>query len=229
MVINQIHAIGDLIFLEPMYRHFWNRDGVKPIVPVRDHLIWLAQYIESADFRPLSFMTGIDLESLNVTEEYLPVRWANQIVRGYDRNDHHDFENMMLDKYALAGMKETDWTDIRLKFNEAKAEKLFQYLKPSRPYAVINTHCQAGQIASPKTDPHLQRIYMHQVPGFTLIDWYKVLADAEEFHSVSTSTFFLLEAMVRLPKKIVIYPRPNEDGLRGISKLKPTFKYDRGN
>jgi hypothetical protein len=69
---------------------------------------------------------------------------------------------------------------------------------------------------------------MRDIPGFTLIDWFNVILNAKEFHTVSTSTFYLLQAIANkyhLDIDIYVYPRPNEDGLRGIEKLNTTYKF----
>lgn len=233
MVINQVHSIGDIIFLEPMFRHFWNQNGVKPIVPLRDHLLWIQKYIESADFVPESTFIWPYENQLEVHADYLPLRWANQIFRGYDQNDHHDFENMMADKYLLAGLDPQMWKQINLQLPFKKSEKLLALLgmmnhkSMVQKYVLVNENSQAGNITiNPETD--LPVIRMRDTMGFTLMDWFLVIQMAEENHHVSTSTFYLMQAIANhyhFESKVVIYPRPNSDGLRGISKLTPTFNF----
>lgn len=234
MVINQFHAIGDIIFLEPMFRRFSELMGMKPIVPIRDHLMWLQEYIHSADFVPMSKF-ALDYDSMATNNpDYFPARFANQVLRKLKPDDHHDFENMMLDKYRLACMPEDLWKTIDLKFNDWKCMELMEHLGlydgntgDLVKYILVNENCQAGTIKiDPKTD--FKVIKMGEIPGFTLIDWAFVMLNAEENHHVSTSTFFILQALdnkFKLQNPVYIYPRPNIDGLRGISQLKPTFNY----
>lgn len=226
MIINQLHSIGDLIFLEPLYRYFWKERGEKPIVPVRNHLMWLSQYIESADFRPMSEFI-IDYESTKISDDYLPLRWANQILRGYDKNDHHDFENMMLDKYRLAGLDTELWKQIKLFFDPKKATQLMADLglNDRSTYFLVNEYSQAGKIKIEIDNDLIQRIDMREIPGYTLCDWFFVMFFANEIHTVSTSIIFMLQAIEHLKAHVFIYPRPNEDGLRGISQLHPSFNY----
>jgi hypothetical protein len=228
MVINQFHSIGDILFIEPICRKFWIKNNKKPILPVRDHLMWLSNYIESAQFVPMS-QFELDYDSIEKDNmDYLPLRFANQIIRGLDKDDHSDYSNAMLDKYILAGLEEKEWRDINIIFNPIKGIELFRKLKldSGNEYILVNENSQAGKInIVPKSD--LRIIYMDETPGFTLIDWYVVILNAKENHHISTSTFFLMQAIANkfhFNSEVFIYPRPNEDGLQGISKLIPSYK-----
>jgi hypothetical protein len=229
MVINQFHSIGDILFIEPICRHFWNKNGEKPILPVRDHLIWMANYIESAEFVPMS-KTVMDYDSLETSNpDYLPLRFANQIIRGLKPDDHSDYSNAMPDKYKLVGLELDNWKTLQFQFYPDRSALLFAHLNLSsnEDYVFVNEHSQAGKITiNPKTNMRIVR--METIPGFTVLDWTGVMLCAKEHHHISTSTFYMLEAMKGLHDAnipIFIYPRPNDDGLKGISKLNPSFKY----
>lgn len=261
MVINQFHAIGDLLFCEPIFRYYWKKNGVKPIVPVRDHLMWLSDAIESADFRPMSKFE-LDYDSMEINNpDYLPLRFANQILRGLDANDHSDFENCMLDKYLLVAFLESNnasikyleqfplkeqmvrsaentvrfnlsdlalpkWTDIKLKFDWSRGQhlsELHKVLFMNNRYTLINNYSQAGELDI-KSSSGLLIHFMTEVPGYSVLDWCSMIVNAADFHSVSTSTFFAMQALCNelgsseIPD-LYIYPRPNEDGLRGVKNL----------
>lgn len=227
MEINLLHAIGDILFCEPIFRHYWEKEGVKPTVMIRDHLMYLQEYIDSAHFVPESTWSG-SIDDMEMRPGYLPLRFANQVYRGYQPHDHHDFENMMLDKYRLAGLDPEMWKTLKINFNRKKANDLVQTLNLSlwKSYAVINNNSQAGEIKISEPPKDLDIIRMREVPGFTVLDWFSVLMCAEENHHVSTSTFFIMQAIENsfgLKGPVYVYPRPNEDGLRGISQLQPTF------
>ena len=226
MVINQFQSIGDILFLQPMFRHFRDRDGIKPIVPVRDHLMWLEKYIEDARFVPMSKFT-LDYESRETSNpEYLPLRFANQIVRGLASDDHSDFENAMNDKYVLAGLNPEMWKTISLQFLPERCTALFEALElsPLERFILVNENSQAGHV---QIDPLslIRIVKMTEIPGFHVLDWCMVMKLAEQNHHVSTCTFYMLQALGALNGKVFLYPRPNEDGLRGISKLNPSFQY----
>lgn len=227
MIINQPFGIGDILFLEPLYRHYWRKNGTKPIVPVRDHFMVLSEYIESAQLVPMS-KYPMDYESMRMDDpEYLPLRFANQIFRGYGPHDHHDFENMMEDKYRLVGLDPDLWQTIDLKFNEYRATQLLDDLMGERwdDYVLINESSGAGATKI-EVESQWPVFRMNERPGFTVIDWAFVMLHAVENHHVSTSTFYILQALrnkYNIESKVFLYPRPNIDGLRGISRLKTTY------
>lgn len=229
MVINQFHAHGDILFCEPIFRHYWNKNGERPIVPLRDHLMWFADYIDSAQFVPMSKFE-LDYDSMEVgNPDYLPLRFANQIMRGLAPDDHTDYSNTMPDKYKLAGIPLERWKELRYEFHPEKSKALFALLNLSSDddYIFVNENSQAGNISiNPNTDMRI--IKMQQIPGYNLLDWTAIMLCAKEHHHISTSTFFMLEAMKGLHEEktpIYLYPRPNDDGLKGISKLNPSFQY----
>ncbi len=232
-IVNQIHSIGDIMFLEPLFRRLWEKDGEKPIVPLRDHLMWLAGHIESADFRKLSTFNWKPYyeNEMMVYSDYLPTRWANQILRALSPDDHHDFENCMLDKYRLASLDPMMWKTLQLTFNPKKATELMVRLnlRDTDEYLVYNQYSQAGEISIDAFLPGRwfgkKTVKMQTIPGYNLMDWYFVLKFATEIHTISTSTFYMMQAMGDLQAKIFIYPRPGPDGLRGISQLNPSFTY----
>ena len=229
---------GDILFCEPIFRHFWKLDGIKPTVIIHPHQMWIQEYIESANFTsecPKEFVTG----SLHHSDTMINLRYANQIYRGYEPHDHHDLESMMLDKYRLLGLSEDLWKTIDVKLIYDRAAKLCGIVGDSvgtglsptlicRYYHFHNSNSQAGKITLPFTNETTGRVCdMKEISGFSLIDWWMLIYHAAENHHVSTSTFFLMQAIKnKYPdwnNPCYIYPRPNEDGLRGISQLHPDF------
>ena len=232
MIINQPAAIGDILFLEPYYRHILKTTGKKAHLPVRDHLMFLSRYINTVEMFPLSKVdpASFDMDSTRTDDPaFISMRFANTIVRGLDKWDYSDYANTMPDKYLLARLDPDIWSTLDIQFNESKSMELLDLLVGEQwdDYVLVNEHCQAGKILiTPKTD--LRVIRMHERPGFTVLDWAFVMLHAVENHHVSTCTFYILQAIKNkydLKGKVFMYPRPNADGLLGISKLKPTFEY----
>jgi hypothetical protein len=228
MVINQFHSIGDILFIEPILRHYWKLNGDKPILPVRDHLMYLQNYIESARLVPMSQFV-LDYESMETTNpDYLPLRFANQILRNKDKDDHSDYKNCMPDKYNLCGLNPDMWMNLDVKFNEGKGNALFNQLglKDGEEYILVNEHSQAGRVEI-KLNPNCRVLYMESIPGYSVIDWWYVILNAKENHHVSTCTFYLFQAIANkfnFKSKVFIYPRPDESGIKGVLKLNTGFK-----
>ena len=227
MVINQFASHGDILFIEPICRRIWENTGEKPILPVRDHLMWFEHYIDSARFVPMSEFS-LDYDSMAMDNpDYLPLRFANQIVRKLACDDHTDYANMMPDKYLLSGLPVDLWKNIRINRNPERENDLFKALNlsPKDQYILINENSQAGKISIiPKRMATDKVIRMSVIEGFTLLDWLGIIEHARENHHVSTSTFFLME-FLKVEMPVFMYPRPNNDGLQGISRLNSSFSY----
>lgn len=251
MIINQPFGIGDILFIEPLCRHLkaqaGNRLSDRPLVPVRDHLSHLSVYLdESMNIVNMSSVQGppinFNMDNAMKGNSYLPLRFANQIYRGYQLHDHHDMENMMMDKYRLAGIDPALWRSIKVSFGEEKAIALYKMMLkehnvfPGTDYVIYNEYSGIGNI---NIDPFptatcngMPIIRMKPVAGFSVIDWYYLILKARINHHVSTSTFFLMQAIANqfpefIDKPKYIYARPNGavDGLRGVARLVPTFEY----
>lgn len=227
--INMVSGIGDLLFCEPIFRYYWQKDGIKPIVVIHSHMMWIKDYIDSSEFTsdcPKQFETG----SLFHNERMINLRYANQIYRGLAPDDHSDLENMMLDKYRLLGLSEELWKGLDILFDNKRAKELYciydHEIKYTHKYNLINEFSMAGKIdINPENNYGI--ISMYEKRPFNVVDWFQLISLAKENHHVSTSTFFLMQAIKnKFPDwnaPCYIYPRPNEDGLRGISQLKPDF------
>ncbi|HXP49875.1 MAG TPA: hypothetical protein VN922_07980 [Bacteroidia bacterium] len=229
MLINCVGGIGDVLYCEPIYRHFFKKEGVKPIVIIHDHQMFLQDYIDSAEFRCAS--KYLDYKNNPMPNaNYLPLRYANQVYRDLNIHDHSDFENCMPDKYLLAGLDPELWLTLDIKFNSNKgASLLTEYKILDNPKFIIkNEYSQAGKIdIKLMNDMNYDIIEMQSLPGYSVIDWFSMILCCQYYCTVSTSTFFILQAIKNkyptFNQMCYIYARPNEDGLRGISKLKPTF------
>lgn len=222
-IINNIAGHGDVMFCEPIYKYFWQRDGIKPTVIIHDHQMFFKDYIESANFIPASQMPQLR-DDANMREGYVPLRWASQIHKGYALDYHDDFENVMLDKYRLLGLSEDLWKTLNVKLNSAFQNE--DFIKNINKSFIFNSHCEIGTINIP-FPTEIGCVLMRKTKGYNLIDWWLPIFLAKENHHVSTSTFYLMQAIKnKFPEwnaPCYIYPRPNSDGLRGISQLKPDF------
>jgi len=214
--INQPAGIGDIMFLEPILRMLSHRHSVT--MPVVDSFAWIEKHIPYVNFIP--YRCQFDNHVQKFTDTYCPFRFASPIHRGYDLNDYSDYENCMLDKYRVMNLPQQMWLDMQLLRDYSNENKLFELLGSPVDFILVNENSRAGE-QKIKIDTDLEIIHMRPIHGFSVVDWCLMMERAKENHHVSTSTFYLLNM---LDIDAVIYPRPDEDGLRGISQLLPMTK-----
>ncbi len=221
-VFNQYFGLGDILFCEPIARHFYNEGKNQIFWPIMDRFMWLTHYIKYIDFVPSS-SCPIDYESLhlgltNTDVYFVPLRFANPIVRKlkpYEEEPYH----MMLDKYRMLGLPEDMWKTLKWERNLKKENKLYNLLVKDKNYILINSKWSNGKVPI-ETDSTFQIINMNILDGFTLFDWAKIIENASEIHTVATSNLFLLETLNLKANKVNIYPRkPRENNFDGISEF----------
>jgi hypothetical protein len=210
--INQHAGLGDILFLEPILRKLAKNNEV--IMPVVEPWLW-QKHIPYVNFTNFTFQ--FDGREQKFTSDYYPFRYANPIYRGYDLNDWHDFENCMLDKYRVLELPLDMWLGLSVVRDYENEARLIKLLNLPEKFILVNEYSRVG-VTHIKLEGNTPIIYMRPVEGFSVIDWCGVMELAVENHHVSTSTFYLLH-MLGLDAKI--YPRPDGDGLKGISQLLP--------
>jgi hypothetical protein len=58
---------------------------------------------------------------------------------------------------------------------------------------------------------------MNKISGFTMLDWSKIIENADQIYTVSTSNLFLIETLPIKASNVVLYPRlPRENNFDGI-------------
>jgi hypothetical protein len=222
-VFNQFQGLGDILFCEPISRHFYD-DGKNEIFwPINDEFMWLTDYIKYINFAPKS-SHNMNYESLHLgltgdNEYFVPLRFANPIVRKLQPHDYSDQYHTMLDKYRMLGLSEDMWKTFKWERNLKKENEIFDLLVKDEKFILINNKWSDGNVPI-ETDSTFQRINMDILDGFTLFDWAKIIENASEIHTVSTSNLFLLETLNLNANKVNIYPRrPRENNFDGISEF----------
>jgi hypothetical protein len=127
----------------------------------------------------------------------------------------------------MLDLEESLWKTIKLNFNYKKGADLAQLLNISvfEEYTLRNETCQIGNIII-ILNKNKRVVNMKPIVGFSMIDWFLIHKQADGIHTVSTSTFFMMQALSNegwFSPEVHVYGRPNEDGLRGISQLEPDF------
>lgn len=196
-LINQPVGIGDVFFSQKIGQHFASQ-GYYVTWPVRDDLIWIKDYLISpgVNFIPSSTPIQSDL--------YIDLQNADRRIPG----------PIMEAKYKLVGIDFRDWVNsFNFKRNTEKENNLYYNvlgLKDDEKYIFRNTHFG--------TPPHSK---CFQIPinsdyrvidntlykGYNVLDWCKVLENAEEIHLIDTVYNYIMEKLTMKAEKIYLFSR----------------------
>lgn len=222
-IFNQYQGLGDILFCEPIARHFYEEGKNEIFWPINDEFMWLTDYIKYIKFVPKS-RHNMNYESLYLGQidsntYFVPLRFANPIVRKLSPHDYSDQYHTMLDKYRMLNLPEDMWKTFKWDRNLDKENELYKLLIKDENYILVNSKWSDGDVTI-QTDSTFQRIDMKILNGFTLFDWSKIIENSSEIHTVSTSNLFLLETLTLKADKVHIYPRkPRENNFDGISEF----------
>lgn len=212
VLVNQPFGIGDILFLSPLIEYI---DAEEIIWPVVDHYYWIKDYIT---FPNLQFTKQSEF-NINDYIEYnvVPFQHAHSLIPEAD--------DCMQAKYMLLNADPELWRTISLNRNQEKENQLKQYLNISLEdkFIFVNNNF-AGPEYNYKVDiqpqTNLKIVYQDYIEGFTLLDWCGVLEQAKEIHTVSTSLFFVIEALKLEKTSLHLYPRkPLDKDLSPIKTL----------
>ncbi len=196
-VIDQPFGIGDILFLTPIAIELQKENSV--IWPIQDEFFWLQDYFD-INFIPLSKWNI----SCNGKYTQIPFRNAQSIL-------NHKYT--MSAKYNLVQLDHNEWKKLKWKRNIDKENKLYYdvlNLKDISEYILVNCN-----FANPKLNYKVNTIHnpnaikLDYYNGFTLLDWAKVIENASEIHTVSTSLNYMIEVLYKKDMHNVhIYQRP---------------------
>jgi hypothetical protein len=212
VIINQPFGIGDILFLSPLIAQL---DVEHIIWPIMDHYYWVKDYIK---LNNLTFIKSSEFDSTKYND-YVEVslQHAHSLVP--------QAEDCMQAKYMLLEADPELWRTLKFDRNQEKENQLKQYLNisPDDKFIFVNNHF-AGPEFNYKIDINLKTdlriIYQEYIEGFTLLDWCGVLEQAKEIHTVSTSLFFVIEALNLEKTLLHLYPRkPLDKDLSPIKTL----------
>jgi hypothetical protein len=212
VIINQPFGIGDILFLNPLIKQLDIEQAIWPIV---DHYYWIKDYIK---LNNLTFIKSSEFNLIDY-EGYIevPLQHAHSLVP--------QAEDCMEAKYMLLEADPKLWRTLSFTRNKEKETQLKQYLNISSDdkFIFVNNHFAGPEFnykvdISLKTD--LRIIHQEYIEGFTLLDWCGVLEQAKEIHTVSTSLFFIIEALNLENTLLHLYPRkPLDKDLSPIKTL----------
>lgn len=212
VIINQPFGIGDILFLEPLVRHLDIEEAVWPVV---NHYHWIGDYIKIPN---LKFIKNSEFNAANY-------KGYNTIPFQYAYSAVPQAKDCMEAKYMLLKAEPELWRTLSFDRNKEKEQQLKHRLGilPNDNFIFINNNF-AGPEYSYKIDikinSKIKIIYQEYIEGFTLLDWCGVLEQASEIYTVSTSIFFVIEALKLEKTPLHLYPRkPLDEDLSPIKSL----------
>jgi hypothetical protein len=221
-IFNQFQGLGDILFCEPIAKHYYNNGENEIIWPIAGDFLWLQEYfpyINFVNWQEFNFPYESTYHG-QVTENefHVPLRFANPIVRNLHPHDYSDQFHTMIDKYRMVNLPLDMWKTMTWIRNTQREDELYNMLVHDTNYILVNNMWSDGvlniQINNP--DNH-QVVYMNRVSGYTMLDWAKVIENADQIYTVSTSNLFLIETLSIKATDVYIYPRlPRENNFDGI-------------
>lgn len=212
IIINQFFGLGDVLFCIEIARRYIKK-GHKVVWALEPHYLNIAKHFPEIQFVDKNLL-HIDYTSRKEINgngfKVIPLRFSDSIMKVH-------YSECMKSKYMMFNLDWKMWRGlenswIRFSGNE---NKLFDVLgiKPDEMYCVVNMQFRNGgkghRHINISTDKKI--VEMRMIPGFSLLDWAKVLEYASEIHTVSTSIIYLLEMINSRATNIHIYVRrPDE-------------------
>ena len=209
-IIKQPAGVGDVFFLQKI-AHTYRQKGHEIIWPLRDDIVWIADYIPDITWCKLSeWLQGpygklFNYSGFAETEEFIYIDASTA-----DRTFNTDPTRIMSAKFGLAGLDHKDWVKY-FKFNrnrEKERELYHDILGIKGDYVYVNdiTHTdlrKTSSLANQKYDYPV--IENRVVDGFTLLDWTLVLENAKEIHTVPTAVCFIVD-VIDTDAQVFYYP-----------------------
>lgn len=225
VIINQFAGLGDVLFIEPIYRHFHNL-GYEVIAPVNSDILWIQEYIPYVEFKNKEGFK-YDYESPTQKNDgnlHIPMRFAHPLLRGYDLHYGDDRANWMPDKYTFNNLPVELWKTLSFARNEKRENEVFQAMVKGFGYErynfINNSFGGSFEQVNIKVDNGLPNVYLEKLQGYTLLDWGKVIEGAENIHTVETSVIYYIESLKTIAKEFHLYPRfpwlEHVDYMRGL-------------
>jgi hypothetical protein len=197
VVFLQFAGLGDVLFIEPLYRHYHEK-GYKVIAPVNDDIIWIQEYIPYVEFHKKSqFRYSYEtVQQANDGRLHLPTRFSHPLLRGYDLHYGDARQFWMPDKYTFLGLPVEKWKELKFERNDERELSLYDMINLPQKYNFINNNFGGNfERVEIATSNGLPNVYMKKIEGFTMLDWGMVIEEAETIHTVETSLLYYVESL----------------------------------
>lgn len=199
----QAFGMGDVIFTQTL---------VRKLARLGDKILWGVEshFVDGLN-RAYPDILFIDKSLINVDynrrDDYvingmrvLPIRWS-------DVNLKVPYTQCMSAKYESFGQKFETWRELAMwKRDAVKEDRLFQQLGlQGLEYTFVNRFF--GSNSQFAAQINVKGVEMCTLPGYSLFDWIRVIENASEIHTVSSSIIYLLELIVVKAHEVHLYMR----------------------
>lgn len=207
-IINQFAGLGDILFVEPIMRHYFQM-GYRVILPT------IKSYLNIQSHFP--YIEVVDMSLFNMNYEYkqfvntddtliIPLRFSREFIKGSTYND------TMRNKYLMVNMDYNEWkslTWLRHRYKEDNLKKLLN-INDGDKYNLINQNYSQAFHRNIEINNGYRNIIMNVIEGYSLLDWSGIIESATTIHTVDTSIMYLLEILELSTDDVHIYSRYNK-------------------
>ena len=209
-IIKQPAGVGDVFFLQKI-AHTYRQKGHEIIWPLRDDIVWIADYIPHITWCKLSEWSQgpygklFNYGGFAETDEFIYIDASTA-----DRTFNTDPTRIMSSKFGLAGLDHKDWAKyFKFTRNREKERELYHdVLGIEGDYVYVNdiTHTDLRKTSSLAHQKYDYPVIENRViDGFTLFDWILVLENAKEIHTVPTAVCFIVD-VIDTDAQVFYYP-----------------------
>lgn len=202
LVVQQPFGMGDILFISPIVRKL----DYEIVWPVESHYLWIKDYIKEDNIK------FIDINEYIFTSDYVNIPVAD-FLNAEPTLKKMGYEiDCMTAKYIYADHDLEKWRTLYWERNLNKENSLMRHLgiDDGKPYNLINLNFaepNLGYRIDVNLDNGYKNIYMDYLDGYTLLDWGMVIEKSKEFHTVCTSTLFMVEFLDCTQTELHLYPR----------------------
>jgi len=150
----------------------------------------------------------------------LPFRWAVE-------NMGLPYTDCMRAKYMMYGLDWQIWKEQAMWVRDTEQEiKLWNGVNAGKHIFINNTFGSDCKLHIELPDFFGNVVTLGVSVHYSLFDWVKIIEQATEIHTVSTSIIYLLEMLDLTAKEVHLYPRkPIETDFRNVDYILQKHKY----
>lgn len=215
LIVIQPFGIGDILFISPVVRIL----DYDIVWPVESHYLWIKDYIKQNN------ITFIDINQYRMTRhKYDGAVIADSLGAENILRSAGNSLDCMSAKYVYFNCDVDEWRKLYWDRDLDKERRLMELLGINEkiPYNLINQNFAEPRLGY-KIDIEIQNdyknIHMKYIDGYTLLDWGMVIENSKTFHTVSTSTFYMVEFLNCENTELHLYPRYGID--QNLNPIRP--------